>query len=237
MRYQRGSFVVVPSKEVLRGMPVPAQALYMWLCAYANETGECFPARSTLARDLDCSLNTVDRFTQLLIDRGLLKVEKRFKNNEKITNLYTLLIVDGGSPTDEQPSPTDEQGVAPQIDIELYPVLTQPTYLCESEIREENDFSYENDEESKKRRSTAKYPHSKEVFSWFPRPQKSWTLNTTELKHAELLWERGEKRVKAVLDFVAEQKESADFLYTVIKPSDLERKWEDIRNWKVKQGL
>lgn len=93
------------------------------------------------------------------------------------------------------------------------------------------------DSDKKEKVSKAKYPHAKEVFSWFPRPQASWKLNTTELKHSELLFERGEKRVRAVLDFIAEQKGNKDFLYTVLKPSDLERKWEDIRNWKLTHGL
>tara|TARA_R110000868_G_scaffold363247_1_gene625512 strand:+ start:217 stop:897 length:681 start_codon:yes stop_codon:yes gene_type:complete len=151
MKYERGSFIVVPSREKLRGMPVPAQALYMWLCAYANETGECFPARSTLARDCDCSLNTVDRMTQLLVDRGLLEVSKRIKNGENMTNLYTVVIW-GGSPTGEQPSPTDRQGVAPQIDKELNPVLTQTT-VSGDKLRVET-FSLKEDEAERPQKIT-----------------------------------------------------------------------------------
>lgn len=235
MKYARGSFIVVPSREVLRGMPVAAQALYMWLCAYANDTGECFPSRARLAKDCNCSLNTIDRFTKLLEDRGLLKIEKRFKNNEQITNLYTLMIVEGGSPTDEPPSPTDEQGVAPQMNTELNPILTQSTYQGVAAAPRESSFDKKEwvlravteSGDHIKTRGGSKYPHAKEVFSWFDNPEKSWNLNTTELKHAELLWERGESKVKGALKFVKRHL-GDEFCPKVTKPSDLERKWSDI---------
>lgn len=88
------------------------------------------------------------------------------------------------------------------------------------------DIVQENPKPEKK--SQAKYPHSKEVFSWFPKPEKSWGLNTTELKHSELLWERGEVKVKSALNFIARHK-GEDYLPKVTKPSDLERKWEDLK--------
>ncbi len=142
MKYERGSFIVVPSREKLRGMPVPAQSLYMWLCAYANETGECFPSRARLAKDLDCSLPTIDRFTQLLVDRGLLTVEKRInEKREYTTNLYSLVVWEGGSHTDLPPSHTGLPRVATQIDKELNPVLTESTEVpafAEFSIQEEN---------------------------------------------------------------------------------------------------
>lgn len=77
-----------------------------------------------------------------------------------------------------------------------------------------------------------KYPHSKEVFSWFPRPEKSWEINTTELKHSELLWVRGEKKVKGALAFVEKHK-GEEYFPKITKPSDLERKWNDLVEHKV----
>lgn len=83
----------------------------------------------------------------------------------------------------------------------------------------------------------AKFPHSRQVFSWFPNPQQGWKINTTECKYAELLWERGEENVKNALAFLSEHWEDKDFYYTVTKPSDLEKKWLDILTWKRKKGL
>lgn len=81
-----------------------------------------------------------------------------------------------------------------------------------------------------------KYPNSKVVFDWFPKPERSWSINTTELKHAELLFLRGEKQVKLALEFLLEN-EDHEFIPRVTKPSDLERKWVDILNFKKKYNL
>ena len=87
-------------------------------------------------------------------------------------------------------------------------------------------------EEIRNPRAPKKFPHSKEVFSWFPTPEPSWTINTTELKHAELLWARGEAKVKGALTFIKKHR-GEDFLPKVTKPSDLERKWNDLAEYKV----
>lgn len=100
----------------------------------------------------------------------------------------------------------------------------------EAELRVESFSSKEEDIE-RAVKPKPKYPHAKEVFSWFPRPEKSWLLNTTELKHAELLWERGEEKVKGALGYVQKHKDD-DFFLKVTKPSDLERKWVDLVNHK-----
>ena len=126
MKYEKGSFITVPSREVLRGLNPIAQSLYMWLCSYANESGNCFPSRATLAKDVGCSDNSIDRMLDILLEKGLIQKETRLKNGEKQTNLYTV-IVRGGSPTRSLPSPTQGVGVAPHRGIELNLVLTQST--------------------------------------------------------------------------------------------------------------
>jgi len=88
-------------------------------------------------------------------------------------------------------------------------------------------LGYETPEGEERPKSKPKYPNAKTVFSWFPNPEKSWNLNTTELKHAELLFERGEEKVKKRLRFVRENAD-ADFMPLINKPSDLERKWNDL---------
>lgn len=90
----------------------------------------------------------------------------------------------------------------------------------------ENDYEVEG-----KYKAPPKYPHSKEVFSWFPKPEKSWALNTTELKHSELLWERGEIAVKRALKYHQAHKEDEGYGYVVVKPSQLEGKWNDIAEY------
>lgn len=99
-------------------------------------------------------------------------------------------------------------------------------------------ISYEKEipEREERPRSATKYPNAPTVFGWFPDPEPSWSLNTTELKHAELLHKRGEAKVKSILIFVKKYNEW-DYFPQVTKPSDLERKWEDIIKWGEKNGV
>lgn len=85
--------------------------------------------------------------------------------------------------------------------------------------------------ETQKTSPKPKYPHSKEVFSWFPKPEKSWARNTTELEHAEFLWERGEATVKKVLAYYERHKDDEGFGFVVTSPSHLERKWASIAEY------
>lgn len=101
----------------------------------------------------------------------------------------------------------------------------------EPKVRIES-FSSKEEESEPRVKSRPKYPNAKTVFGWFPSQERSWILNTTELKHAELLYERGESKVKGALSFAAKHKDE-EYFPKITKPSDLERKWEDIKAYKV----
>ncbi len=94
------------------------------------------------------------------------------------------------------------------------------------------------DENSQKPRSAAKYPHSKEVFSWFPKDlvEPSWKTNTTILKHSELLHDRGEKAVRGIIKFCL-QNESDAFFPAWQDPTALERNWTKIIKFAERNGL
>lgn len=111
MKYERGSFITVASRDTLRGLHPTAQTLYMWLSSYANETGNCFPSRKTLANDCGCSEDTVDKMIVVLIEARLLEKKNRVENGEKLSNLYTVLVV-GGSRQKRLPSPLESARVA-----------------------------------------------------------------------------------------------------------------------------
>lgn len=93
--------------------------------------------------------------------------------------------------------------------------------------------SLKEEEAERAPKSGAKYLHAKEVFSWFPRPQASWMSlkNIQEREYAEFLWDRGEGAVKRMLRHVESWEGNEDFKYVVTKPSDLEKKWEDLRKY------
>lgn len=96
MKYKKGTFVVVPNKEHLKGKPSEMQTIYFWLCDHSDEDGECFPSRSKIAKEAGCGIKTVDKYLKLLVDEGFLGIEQRKKNGtkENMSNLYTLLLKD-----------------------------------------------------------------------------------------------------------------------------------------------
>ena len=93
-KYEAGTFILVPNKEVIRGMDPRTQALYIWVCSYANNRGECFPSIATLASDTGCCVNTVKKSLGLLVKTGLLKkINRKGEDGLNLTNLYQLMTI------------------------------------------------------------------------------------------------------------------------------------------------
>lgn len=87
----------------------------------------------------------------------------------------------------------------------------------------------------KQRKSSAKYPHAKEIFALFPHRQRSWDIDTTQLKHAELLHEKGVKHVSAALKFHSESRDH-QFCPEIDTPHQLSTKWLKLVAFKKKYG-
>ena len=71
-----------------------AVRLFATLAAkYAGrDTDKAFPSRTTLALDIGCSVDSIDRAIKELEKVGALSVERRTVGKEKITSVYTLLF-------------------------------------------------------------------------------------------------------------------------------------------------
>lgn len=97
MKYKKGTFVTVPNKDILKGEKTTTQAIFFWICDYANKQGKCFPSRERLAKDTGLkSVRSVDKYLNRLEKIELITKTARFKKNskEKDTNLYQINIVD-----------------------------------------------------------------------------------------------------------------------------------------------
>lgn len=94
MKYEKGTFVTVPNIQALQELPPTSQALFMWLCSYADSAGECYPSRGLLAENLSCSVRAIDTHMKQLITAGFIEKQTRFKNNEQTSNTYQILLVE-----------------------------------------------------------------------------------------------------------------------------------------------
>lgn len=96
MKYTKGTFVVVPNKEYLKGKPSEMQTLYFWICSYANEDGQCFPSRTRLAKEVGCNVRTIDKYMKVLIDEGFIikQIRKVEGGKQNLSNIYTLMLLE-----------------------------------------------------------------------------------------------------------------------------------------------
>lgn len=62
-------------------LPHRAVVVFIYLFDRANTKGECWPAESTIARELKMSKTTVRRAIRDLRQAGLLETEQRFRDN------------------------------------------------------------------------------------------------------------------------------------------------------------
>lgn len=97
MKYEKGSFITVPNINYLQGHKGNLQALFMWICKYADKDGRCFPSRKQLSKDLLVTKQTIDTYISKLCDLGLIEKTSRFRDGRQTTNLYQILIKDSES--------------------------------------------------------------------------------------------------------------------------------------------
>ena len=148
MRYEKGSFVVIPNKEILRGAPSEMLSIFFWLCSYADENGQCFPSRNKLHKDTGCGLKTIDKYIKILEERGLIDKQTRYKSGtkEQMSNLYQIMTVETIEPremsndcdTSSIPTPTpSSQNGAVTISNLNYNKLTQVTDIPSEPLQKE----------------------------------------------------------------------------------------------------
>lgn len=79
-----------------------ALSVLIYLIDRSNQELTCFPAIPTMAEQLHISVSTVKRALHELLDSGYIKKDARFreKNKGQTSNLYTLVLLEGGTVPD-----------------------------------------------------------------------------------------------------------------------------------------
>lgn len=80
---------------MLEKKPPELQVIFLWICHFANDEGQCFPSRSALAKKCGVSVRTVDKYIIQLIELGLIEKTKRRKRGsvENTSNLYQVVLL------------------------------------------------------------------------------------------------------------------------------------------------
>jgi len=91
-------FSMIPHWLLATNVSNTALRLYAVLAKFADsETGQAFPGRTRLSKELDCSLKTVDRAVAELIELGAIRKVQRVKDNYYQSSLYTVVRIDPAS--------------------------------------------------------------------------------------------------------------------------------------------
>lgn len=94
MQYKPGTFILVPSKYLLKQVDAISQSIFLWLCDHIDrETNTCYPSIRRLAELSNVSKNTVKDRIKKLENIGLIeKTIRKKKDGTNRSNLYMILI-------------------------------------------------------------------------------------------------------------------------------------------------
>lgn len=94
MNFKPGSFTLVPNKKHFKFLTHRAVLAWFALCSYADEDGNCWPSKKTMADLVRVGERTMDRGIQELEEKKWIKTRKR-KNEDGGygSNYYTLFLL------------------------------------------------------------------------------------------------------------------------------------------------
>lgn len=185
--------------------------------------GQVITGRKELSNATGIPETTIERILEML--------ESEHQIGQQKTNKYRLITILNWEQYQNRTPERTTSGQ--QADTNKNDKNENNTSEFEDEPRRDVPESEDEDQPLKRK---PKYPHSKEVFSWFPAAEPSWKLNKTELSHAELLFVRGEKNVRDILKFCRKHADE-EFLPSWETPSLLERNWNKIIKFAERNGL
>ena len=129
MKYNKWSFVVVPNIKLIEWKSPILQTIFLWMCKYSNDEWFCFPSLFTLSKNVWVSKRTIINYIKQLEDLWLIKIENRYNNNEKISNVYYIILPsEPYSPPSEPYSPPSEPGAHRTISTELKSLNSENIY-------------------------------------------------------------------------------------------------------------
>jgi hypothetical protein len=144
MKYEKGTFITIPNKLILKGKPAAFQSIFMWINEHANDVGECFPSRKLISEEAGVDIKTLDKYMKDMVDIGLIiKITRKINGSyENTTNLYQVMILEGVAPktvlggTENGVTGGTENGALTQSitnSIHLTPIKVSSKKLAEGE--------------------------------------------------------------------------------------------------------
>lgn len=198
MKYKKGEFVTVPNRSHLHRLSSSAQSLFLWICIYADDDGVCYPSRSTLAKKMNCGVRTIDNYLKELVEEGFVVKTNREFNKEKQSNVYQIIVFEGGSADSALGSAKNDTTPSAESAHRTKSNITKPTELASCSLAQLGDENNKGDniiytptnddgDEISPRKPAQNFAVEKRVFHKFkemcenkvgetPMPAKGWQL-------------------------------------------------------------
>lgn len=241
-KYEKGSFIVTPNAQRLKGLPTHSQVVYVWLSFFSNQDGTCFPSRKTLAEYCGIKkIQTLDKYIKILVDKGFVKKEKRFKDSSQTSNLYFLpLVVDEDVQEKILGGYLKRHTGGTQKGIQNSIQLTQSNYISDSKESQPSKVDKKEskqdipDKEILNKKWKTVRPKLIELFGNVDSVNvKNWYGNLTQLKALDqLLDSEGEAVVRRAIELLPEVLQE-EFCPTVYTPYELLKKWPKLKQFLI----
>jgi hypothetical protein len=86
------SWVAIKWGRKQRAGSVIAKAVLMNLSLHADEKGYCWPSQETMAREIECSVDSVQRVLKKLEPRLLRRIKRKSSDGRRISDAYQLRL-------------------------------------------------------------------------------------------------------------------------------------------------
>lgn len=212
-------YAVIPADVRYSDIIDGAKLLYGEITALASKEGYCWASNAYFAELYRVHVSTIIIWINELRTHGFISSSLE-KNSLRKIYLTPSGKHDGGVAK-------TRGGVSGKHDTSITVTTTNNSVVAEAPT-----IDVPIGKEDRPTKTTkAKYPHSKEVFSWFPEPERSWSANTTELKMGEFLFERGEEDVKKAIRYCVKNLDKDGFPISRLSPYLLETNWPRIAEY------
>jgi len=96
MILDKGTFGLFPAGDITRlGLNPREQTVLAWLVFHTNQSGTCFPAMATLARESGMCVASVKNVIKSLQDKGLVIVAHRYRDDGGQTSNFSTIQLEG----------------------------------------------------------------------------------------------------------------------------------------------
>lgn len=229
---------------------VNATSVYLCLCRHANfYTQTSFPSVENMSEKLGLNRKTIIKAIKTLEEWNIILKQRmrHYESGEWLHNTYTLLDKSTWKPKPHVPqnglgTTSHSRVITTSHQRDTKGTHTKGTHTSKAKALQERELEIPQnisivtytEEERPKKASTAKYPNARTAFKWLPKYEKHWDMNKTYLSYGELMFEKGEEKVKNLVNF-AEENKNDPFCPQIITPYDVITKWSKLQAFRDKR--